>query len=146
MFYILCLEHERTWSSLSLSSSSELDSKSRLSERLTDFSEEEASDNNDDIDPKEGHYTKVPPEPRHNVGNASRTRLSFKRSKKKGLEKRDSNSPVEQPRAEKGIATVERSGSFSSSLGKAAKQATYSCYDLLQVKDFLYQLQKHYQL
>ena len=121
---------------MSLSSCSEVDSKSQLSEGPIDVSEEEVSDDIGDLNPIEGHYKRVLPEPRLNVGKASKTRFSFKRSKKKRLEKRDSRSPVEQLRAEEGTVVVERSGSFSSRLENAAKEATYCCYDLMQVKAF----------
>ena len=122
---------------MSLSSGSEVDSKSQLSEGLIDFNEEEAFENTGYLNPTEGHYKRVLPEPRRNVGKELKTRFPFKRSKKKVLEKRDSRSPVEQLRVEEGSVVVERTGSFSLRLENAAKEASYSCYDLMQVKGSL---------
>lgn len=127
---------DRTWSSLSFSSGSEVDAKSQAGDSLHEFDSEVSVENqgSDDIIPTDGHYTKVLPEPRSNTPKKTKSRLSLRRRKKQDKSKRDSRSSHEQEKREEDFSELEKSGGFKVTDENIHNQTRYDCHDLLKVR------------
>ena len=98
-----------------------------MSDLVADFSEEEHGESQDGITPKEGYFTKEPPE-RRASSTQSKSRIPFRHRKKEVQERYMNKSPASDEESSK----RERLLSLSL-LHNTAEPVVYNWLDLIQV-------------